>query len=160
LVWNRHRAQLFDEWRDGRVPVIWASDVRDGAVVVDNNRQRRYIDLLASQPWLVLDRPAILIQRTTAPEQSRRIVAAFLDARTLSSLGGRVVVENHLNVCTWNGTGPLFPERLLAYFESEDADRLYRCMTGSVAVSAFELGELPIPVPDGLESSQSLRDAA
>ena len=42
------------------------------------------------------------------------------------------------------------PPRLLAYLMGDEADRLYRCMTGSVAVSAFELSELPLP---GFDSS-------
>jgi len=110
----------------------------------------RYVETRPGQEWLVLDAPAILVQRTTAPEQPRRIVAGLLDLETLRALGGEVVVENHLNVCTWDGSGPMTPPRLLAYLMGDEADRLYRCMTGSVAVSAFELSELPLP---GFDSS-------
>jgi adenine-specific DNA-methyltransferase len=144
LVWNRHRAQLHDAPSKGRLPVIWAGDVRDGRVVV-RDRPGRYLEPLENQGWLVLRNPALLVQRTTAPEQPRRLVAAILDEATLAALGGEVVIENHLNVCTWNGHGPLSPEILREYLMGDEADRLYRCMTGSVAVSAFELGELPLP---------------
>lgn len=144
LVWNRHRAQLHDEWSSGRLPVIWASDVRDRRIVT-GERSLRYVECSPGQEWLVLSRPAVLVQRTTAPEQRRRLVAGVLDAQTLSELGGRVVVENHLNVCTWDGSGSLSPAVLIDYLMGAEADRLFRCMSGSVAVSAFELGELPLP---------------
>jgi adenine-specific DNA-methyltransferase len=40
----------------------------------------------------------VLVQRTTAPEQVRRLVVGVLAAATITSWDGRVVVENHLNV--------------------------------------------------------------
>lgn len=98
----------------------------------------------------MLDRPAILIQRTTAPEQPRRIVAALLDAAGLAAAGGRVVVENHLNVCTAQEGAAVDAWALLAFLNSSAADQLYRCLTGSVAVSAFELSSLPAPPVDSL----------
>ena len=163
LVWNRHREQLFANPGPGRLPVVWAQDVRDGRIEPSNRRPERWCQPLAGQEWLVLNRPAVLVQRTTAPEQPRRIVAGHLDAETLAAHGGRVVVENHLNVCTWNGSGPVTAERLIRFFGSHTADRLYRCMTGSVAVSAFELHALPLPPPQDWRrtgSPPTRRDAA
>jgi adenine-specific DNA-methyltransferase len=145
LVWNRHRSQLADDPGQGRLPVIWAGDIRGGRVELEPGRSRRFVTPAPGQDWLVLDWPAVLVQRTTAPEQARRLVAGLLDEAALAELGGRVVVENHVNVCTWNGHGPLRPDSLVEYLTSERADRLYRCMTGSVAVSAFELRQLPLP---------------
>lgn len=147
LVWNRHREALFTEPGSGRVPVIWAQDVRDGRIRASERRPARWCEPDSGQAWLILDAPAVLVQRTTAPEQARRIVAGYLDEKALEALGGQVVVENHLNVCRWNGTGPVNPERLVRFLASETADRLYRCMSGSVAVSAFELRTLPMPPP-------------
>lgn len=145
LVWNRHKGQLHAAEGPDRLPVIWGSDLRNGRVDVSLPRAGRYVEVADEQSWLVLTEPAVLVQRTTAPEQSRRLVAAILDERTLQALGGAVVVENHLNVCTWNRRGAMTPRRLYRFLMSEKADRLYRCMTGSVAVSAFELEALPVP---------------
>ncbi|MGH2971769.1 MAG: N-6 DNA methylase [Gaiellaceae bacterium] len=152
LVWNRHRDQLFPRNSRGRIPVIWASDVRPEGVDPFESRPGRFIEPRSGQEWLALTKPAILVQRTTAPEQPRRIIAGVLDEGTLEELGGCVVVENHLNICTWSGEGILTHERLHDYLMSEEADRLYRCMSGSVAVSAFELGELPLPPPEDFSS--------
>ena len=154
LVWNRHRDQLFSEPGRGRIPVVWAQDLRDGRIDPSARRPARWCETHAGQDWLVLERPAVLVQRTTAPEQRRRIVAALLDERTLAKMGGRVVVENHLNVCTWDGGGPLDHRRLMRFLGSSEADRLYRCLTGSVAVSAFELGALPVPAPEDWQADR------
>lgn len=77
LVWNRQRDRLHDTPAPGRLPVVWASDVRPG-VGAETPRTRRWIEIDPGQDWLVIDRPAVLVQRTTAPEQPRRIVAAPL----------------------------------------------------------------------------------
>jgi adenine-specific DNA-methyltransferase len=150
LVWNRHKDQLSDTPAPHHLPVVWASDIRDGVVDPTTTRTNRFVAVEPGQHWLVLDKPAVLIQRTTAPEQPRRLVAGLLDSNMLARLGGRVVVENHVNVCTCSENGLLTPERLVEYLASDEADRLYRCATGSVAVSAFELRQLPLPDPDEL----------
>jgi adenine-specific DNA-methyltransferase len=153
LVWNRHRDQLSPAPGPGRLPVIWASDVSGGLLDASSERSGRWCEVLPGQKWLVLDRPAVLVQRTTAPEQPRRLVAAVLDEARLRNLGGSVVVENHINVCTWSGEGPLTPDRLVTYLNAPLTDRLYRCLSGSVAVSAFELKALPLPPPEAWEPS-------
>lgn len=82
LVWNRHRDQLSAGPGPGRLPVVWAGDVRQGRLELGTVRAGRWCEVRVGQEWLVLDRPAVLVQRTTAPEQPRRIVAAALDAHT------------------------------------------------------------------------------
>jgi adenine-specific DNA-methyltransferase len=39
---------------------------------------------------------------------------------------------------------------LTAFLNSEIVDRAFRCLSGSVAVSAYELEALPLPPPDSL----------
>ena len=38
-----------------------------------------------------------------------------------------------------------------AFLSSQAADRAFRCISGSVAVSAYELEALPLPSPDSLK---------
>lgn len=141
LVWNRRRADLSDRSADDSVPVIWAADLcDDGSVLPHGSRsERRHLRCPGA---MVLDAPAVLLQRTTAPEQPRRVVAALLDQVVLDRWGGRVVVENHVNIVTPKAGVAL--EDLYALLRDGDLDRLYRCITGSVAVSAYELEALPI----------------
>ncbi|MGP4024358.1 hypothetical protein [Actinomadura sp. 3N407] len=154
LVWNRHKSQLSDHPAGNAVKIIWAADLDGGVLHQDPSRDElRYLTLRErDERVLVLDRPAVLVQRTTAPEQPRRLLATALDSRSLASWGGRVSVENHVNVLTADpqlalAPAKLSPRLLTALLSSEAADRLYRCLTGSVAVSAYELSALPLPPP-------------
>ncbi|HET8683752.1 MAG TPA: hypothetical protein VFM54_18080, partial [Micromonosporaceae bacterium] len=161
LVWNRRKDQIFGYPRCGDLKIIWAADIDGGRIRQDERRDRqRYVRLApAKDGFLVLSRPAVLVQRTTAPEQTRRIVAAALDEATLQAWGARVVVENHVNVLTCNwATSPLSTRVLVALLRSEVVDRLYRCLTGSVAVSAYELGAIPLPDAATLERWAGLSD--
>jgi len=155
LVWNRHKPQISPERTEGALPIVWASDLAAGRVQVSCARAtQRWIRLRPRDEFMRLDEPAVLVQRTTAPEQPRRLVASLLDATTLAEVwGGSVVVENHVNVlrCA-DPASPLTPEVLAALLSSEPLDRIYRCLTGSVAVSAYELAALPLPPADILRT--------
>lgn len=57
-----------------------------------------------------------------------------------------VVVENHLNMVWVTAPKPAIPPRLIAaLLNSEIVDSAFRCINGSVAVSAYELEALPLP---------------
>lgn len=163
LVWNRARSWLSAVPRENSMKVIWAADFDGGRLHQDEARDGlRYVTVPAGRArTMVLQRPAVLVQRTTAVEQRRRIVAALLTADDLAAWGGRVVVENHVNVLTSDdsGTGDsgtddsgtgLTSRLLAALLRSRALDRLYRCLSGSVAVSAYELAALPLPGPEVL----------
>src|SRR6185312_11495591 len=102
LVWNRAKDRISAHRRDGSVTIVWAADLEDGTLRCARIRQpQRWLALGPDDDRaLVLDRPALLVARTTAPEQPRRLIAAELDAGCLARWGGRVVVENHVNVLT------------------------------------------------------------
>jgi adenine-specific DNA-methyltransferase len=94
----------------------------------------------------------VLVQRTTAKEQTRRLIAAALPA-DLVFRHGAVVIENHLNmVRPITKKPPVSTEVLAAFLNSEAADQAFRCVSGSVAVSAYELEALPLPAPEAMES--------
>ncbi|MCI3270112.1 Eco57I restriction-modification methylase domain-containing protein [Streptomyces cylindrosporus] len=159
LVWNRHKPQLSASPSESSVKIVWAGDLEGGELHEDPARDKlRYLQLRdKDRRVLVLDRPAVLVQRTTAPEQPRRLLAAALDTETLTRWGGRVSVENHVNVLTCEHEDSLLTPRLLtALLDSDALDRLYRCLTGSVAVSAYELAALPLPGPKLLQEWAAL----
>src|SRR5580704_17653444 len=59
---------------------------------------------------------------------------------------GAVTVENHLNMLIPTAAKPIIPPALLsAFLNSSAADRAFRCLSGSVAVSAYERESLPLP---------------
>ena len=150
LVWNRARDRISAHRRAGSVAIVWAADLEGGTPRWAPIRQpQRWLALRPGDDRaLVLDRPAVLVQRTTAPEQPRRLLAAEFDAGCLARWGGRVVVENHVNVLTCHDPhSPLATRLLMLLLRSAAFDRLYRCLTGSVAVSAYELSAMPLPEP-------------
>jgi adenine-specific DNA-methyltransferase len=162
LVWNRHRSRLHDEPGVRRVPVVWAEAVtRDGRFVLRATTRNH-------KPWFeprgpddpnLVDRPCVLVQRTTAKEQSRRLISAELPAAVLRRSGGAVTVENHLNMVRPADGSPSVPVSVLAAFlATTTADRVLRCINASVAVSATELEAMPLPPADEIVAAMSGRD--
>lgn len=159
LVWNRRKADLAPARSRLGVPIVWAADIDGGTVHQDKSRDDRRFMVLqeGDEDVLVLSNPAVLVQRTTAPEQARRLVAADLSPDVLKQWGGRVVVENHVNVLRPTAEEPLLHrETLAAVLKSRSLDRVMRCLSGSVAVSAYELESLPFPATEVLHSWNSL----
>lgn len=150
------------EWaEDGVLPILWAADIESGRLRRSRAREhQRWIVLRDKDAFMRLEDSAVLVQRTSAPEQPRRLMAAALSREQLASdWHGAVVVENHVNVlrCIWRGS-PLTDELLVRVLNTATIDRVYRCITGSVAVSAYELEAIPLPGQDVLRSWQPLSD--
>lgn len=163
LVWNRHKDQLAHRPGRNRYPLIWAEAVTsDGrfAYRADKKNHAPYFEVREGDDWLIVDQPCVLLQRTTAKEQVRRLIAAYLPASFLTEHGGSVVIENHLNMMQPTvDPPPVAPSVLAVFLNSAAADRAFRCVSGSVAVSAYELEALPLPAPEELEELASLMRA-
>jgi len=163
LVWNRRRSDLHARSANGRLRVVWAADLDGGILHRDKARSAmRFLKIRneGDRAVMALTEPAILVQRTTAPEQHRRLVATELTAADLALEGGAVVVENHVNVLRPRDA-PLLSRHLLArLLSTRTVDQLTRCISGSVALSAYELESLPLPGAEVLESWEPLADLA
>ena len=159
LVWNRHKAELRATPGEGRLPLIWAESVRPGGIFDFRAEQRDhqpYFQLKPDQEWLVTHAPCVLLQRTTATEQDRRLVATELPTEFDAEHGG-VVVENHLNVIRPRNGQPEVPAGVIAALLNSDVvDQVFRCINGSVAVSAYELEALPLPPPETMNQLEEL----
>ena len=145
LVWNRHKPQLRQEKVNGELPIIWAEAVTPAGFRFSAERRNHapYVELQA-QPHLVTNKSCVLLQRTTAKEQDRRLLSTVIPQEFIDANGG-VVVENHLNIIYADKRGEVSPDAISAILNSEAADRAFRCISGSVAVSAYELEALPMP---------------
>lgn len=154
LVWNRHKDQLRDTAGEGRYPLIWAEAVGSDGTFTFRAEKRNHQPYFAPRPpgdaWLISTEPCVLLQRTTAKEQNRRLIAAALPKKFIQEYGG-VVIENHLNMIRPLMKKPIVSPSVLATFlNSAAADQAFRCVSGSVAVSAYELEALPLPSPQRL----------
>jgi adenine-specific DNA-methyltransferase len=150
LVWNRHKGQLRVRLEENTFPLVWAESVTsDGRFThrAEKPNHLPYFQTMEGDDWLKVRVPCVLVQRTTAKEQHRRLIAAAMPADFVKKHGS-VVVENHLNMILPVGkrTRPTVSAAALAAFlNSSIADDAFRCISGSVAVSAFELESLPVP---------------
>ena len=153
LVWNRHKEKLRNQPGNGRFPLIWAEAVTaDGTFVfrAERRNHKPYFEPEEGDDWLITSNSCVLLQRTTAKEQKRRLIAAAMPESFLTKHKS-VVVENHLNMLRPLTIKPrVSPNVLAAFLNSEAADRAFRCVSGSVAVSAYELEALPLPDPNDL----------
>jgi adenine-specific DNA-methyltransferase len=161
LVWNRHKDQLVRELGPRCLPLIWAEAISsDGRFVYRANKKNHapLFEFRQGDEWLLTDQPCVLLQRTTAKEQSRRLIAAYLPGSFLDKAGGAVVIENHVNMvrARRDATPVVSGPTLAAFLNSIAADRAFRCVSGSVAVSAFELEALPLPPPSKLQKLEAL----
>jgi adenine-specific DNA-methyltransferase len=160
LVWNRHKKQFRATRVNGAVPVIWAESITSAGEFIWRSAKRNHLPWFlprdAQDDWLVVDLPCVLLQRTTAKEQPRRLIAAELPKSFIRRHRG-ITVENHVNMIRPIVPRPLLPPAVLAVlFNSAAVDAAFRCINGSVAVSAFELEELPLPSPDVMRKVSAL----
>lgn len=150
LVWNRFKGQMREaKSTKACYPLIWAESVTSDGRFVFRAQKRNHSPYFEVRPeidnWLKVSTPCVLVQRTTAKEQARRLIAAELPAEFIAK-DGAVVVENHLNmVKPIHGQPKVAPALLAALLNSPIVDQAFRCISGSVAVSAFELEALPLP---------------
>lgn len=153
LVWNRHKAQFRERPGMNRYPVLWAECIgSDGSFEfrAESRNHLPFIELESGQDFLINCEPCVLIQRTTSKEQARRLIAAVIPNEFVVEQPG-FVVENHVNMLMRTAPETWCSLALLArLFNSQIFDQAFRCISGSVAVSAYELGSLPMPDPDDL----------
>ena len=160
LVWNRYKDQLKDRPGKNRIPLIWSESIRpngDFEFRYQKKNHKPFFKLTKEKDdWLVVTKSCVLIQRTTSKEQSKRLIAAELPIELIERYGA-VTVENHVNMLVPIGDEPKVPARVVAAFlNSYAADRAFRCISGSVAVSAYELGSMPMPDPAELSVLKGL----
>ncbi|UQA60207.1 HsdM family class I SAM-dependent methyltransferase [Polyangium aurulentum] len=159
LVWNRYKDRLRAKPQRGTVPLIWAEAVSaDGSFAFRASRRNHlpYFAVREGDDFLLVRRPCVLLQRTTSKEQPRRLVAAELPESFLLEHGG-VTIENHLNmVVPLVETPAVDTVTLAAFLNSGAADRAFRCISGSVAVSAYELEAMPVPSASAMQALSTL----
>lgn len=148
LVWNRLKNQICEFPADESKPIIWAEAIAsDGQFTFDYKyrKSHQFINVTSKQNFLVCNRSAVLVQRTTAKEQNRRLQTCVLPQSFIDGWNG-VVVENHVNIVHPITDCPeISLEALSLILNSKIVDRIFRCLSGSVAVSATELHALPLP---------------
>jgi adenine-specific DNA-methyltransferase len=153
--------RLHNDTRPDSVPVVWAEAVcpfgRFRLRPEKRNHAACYQPTGPSDPNLIRT-PCLLMQRTTSKEQTRRLISALLPASVIETHGA-VAVENHLNMVLPKVAEPAIPlATLAAFFASQTADRVIRCINASVAVSASEIEAMPLPPADSVIEAMAETD--
>jgi hypothetical protein len=161
LVWNRLKGQIKDKPTNKSRPIIWAEAITSDGIFQFNYQYRnklQYINVDERQQFLICNKSVVLVQRTTAKEQNRRLLSCVLPQAFIDQWNG-VVVENHVNIIHPVTEEPKVSlEVLMLLLNSQVVDRIFRCLSGSVAVSATELHALPLPPIEKLEELEALLD--
>lgn len=162
LVWNRHKGQFHSARIRGTFPVIWAEAVTSSGKFEWQSEKRGHLPWfkpMERDQWLLSRQSCVLVQRTTAKEQPRRLIVAELPASFVKRHEG-VIVENHLNMVRHIVREPRVSTRVItALLKSRMLDEVFRCINGSVAVSAFEIESLPLPdVEDAVDIERMIRE--
>ena len=161
LVWNRYKDQLRHTASGGASPLIWAESISGQGFRFSAERRNHvpFIQVKDEQQHLLTTKSCVLVQRTTSKEQDRRLMAAVLPTSFLMEHGG-VVVENHLNMiqAPSGKLARVSPATIAVLLNSGAVDRAFRCISGSVAVSAYELNAIPLPSIEDLRRIEMLME--
>lgn len=159
FVWNRDQRRTFFSLREakkskvaGVVPLLWSSDIQLNGKVrfseeVKENREPSFVDLTCISDRTVVRGTSVLLQRVTSNDQARRLVAALVPAEMLKRYGG-FIGENHTVILEAKEKIPVVSPKILVHLlRSNAVDRYFRCISGAINVSIFELSQLPLPDP-------------
>ena len=153
LVWNRNKEKLKIKKLKRCIPVIWAESIKTSGnfkfSTKGKNHSSWYISTSEERDPNIIKSSCILLQRTSSIEQKRRLVSAVLPQDFIDNSGGSVVIENHINMIKpiKNTETTISMETLTIFLNSIFVDKVFRCINGSTAVSAYELESMPIPSP-------------
>ena len=154
LVWNRHKEQLLQKKGVNRFPIIWAEAISQNGQFILRYEKKNHAPFFKFEEGneaLLIKQPCLLLQRTTSKEQVKRLVAAPLPKALIEEYQA-VVVENHLNMILPIVGEPIVSLRVLSVLlNSVAVNEAFKTISGSVAVSAYELESLPLPAPHKLK---------
>lgn len=154
LVWNRRKERIVGTPNADAIPILWAECIAtDGTFRMDYARRSGrgwFLPEPGRDDALLVRERVGLVQRTTAKEQARRLVAATMP-RSFVNENPSFTVENHVNmVRPLAAQSEVHLETITSIFNTEAIDAAFRCVSGSANVSAYEL-ERGLPLPDRKE---------
>lgn len=157
VVPTREGTFLHDEPADGRIPLLWGSDIRANGRFRFQGGTRTanagwYTPANPEKAPYVCRRRAVLVQRTSNRDQSRRLNAAPMTKSFVSRhKRDGYVAENHVIVLEPTSDTPAVSQEVLArLLNSEIVNTRFSAVSGSFSVSAKLLARLALPSPDRL----------
>ena len=160
LVWNRHKPSLRDRPGKGRYPLVWAESVRAEGVFefrAEKRNHKPWFEPKANEHWVVTDVPVRAVAENDgegampAPDCGGTAGGVHRGARC----GRRRESPEHDQAAQRCAAG-WRRAALAVLLNSGVVDQVFRCINGSVAVSAYELEALPLPPPEEAKEIERL----
>lgn len=156
-VWHRDPRHTFmvissKKLRVTHFPLVWSSHIRStGRFVFASSGstidEHLFVNAGSAQSPLLLKVPSVALQRTSSIDQSHRLVCAAIRKSFVDKYGA-YAGENHVSFLVPNDSSRVSVDLLAKILRTQVMDRVFRCVSGSVAISNSELHLLPMPDPD------------
>lgn len=153
VVPTRERERLHTKRRKGDMPLLWASSIRpDGSFEFEAARRLGnalwYSPPTENSIAYASTGPAVIVQRTSNRDQSRRLNAAMVPKRFRDEYADGFVAENHVIVIEAMAARPALPPSILVKVLNAGAtNERFSAVSGSFSVSAKLLQRLALPDP-------------
>ena len=163
VVPTRERKRLHTNRRKGDLPLLWASSIRpDGSFDFEAARRLKnalwYCPPNEGSVAYVSSGPAVIVQRTSNRNQSRRLNAAMVPRRFRDEYAGGFVAENHVIVIEAMASRPALPPSILVKVLNAGAtNERFSAVSGSFSVSARLLQRLALPDPAAVRALEPSR---
>ena len=151
IVPHRQRERMFECQARGRFPLIWARCIRhDGKFDHARGLSGKRLGWVSApdEAGYVIREPCVVMQRTSARDQKRRVIAAAISKGFLAQHRG-FVAENHVLVLIKERSDAPQPERLAAVLNSSTVSLAMNRMCGSASIPLASLNRLRLPHPPG-----------
>ena len=163
VVPTRERKRLHKNQKKGDMPLLWASSIRpDGSFDFEAARRLRnalwYCPPNEDSVAYASSGPAVIVQRTSNRNQSRRLNAAMVPKRFRDEYAGGFVAENHVIVLEAVAGRPALPPSILVKLLNAGAtNERFSAVSGSFSVSARLLQRLALPDPATIKALEPSR---
>jgi len=156
FVWNRQkeRCREGDRPKHDEFPLVWAHCVKANKPCgLSTHRIHGQPGLMSLVKFdhpsdSLINRPAIVLQRTTNRRQARRLIAGYIPQIMIDKYGS-LITENH-TIVVYPLPGveqKVSCKTICRLLNSKPVDTRYRQVSGTVSVSVKLLKELPLPPP-------------
>lgn len=157
VVPKRERSQLFGDPGEGRLPVLWASDIRANGEFKFQGGTRTalsawYLPPDGSNLGYVSRGRSVIVQRTANRDQRRRLNASAISPEFAAEHSEHgYVAENHVIVIEPAVADPaVSPDQLAALLNSAIVSERFSAVAGSFSISAKLLARLALPAAGDL----------
>ena len=153
LVSNRQWDRLHKTAAEGTLPLVWAKCITsEGLFDFDRGRNSRqakgfgFVRVPRAGATYAIRVQCVLVQRTSARSQSRRLNAAAVPAEFVERYGG-IVGENHVIILVPERADAVAPSTVADVLNSPQANSALARICGSASISVRLLERLPLPSP-------------